>query len=96
MVLASSNPDHDINAAINHAITQAGTYYLEVKGTGRGDPMTSGYTSYGSVGAFRLSASYTAEDTVPPVARFTASTTSGPAPLAVTFDARTLLSPIAP
>jgi PKD repeat protein len=88
VVIASSNPDQDINAAINHAIAQAGTYYLEVKGTGRGDPMTSGYTSYGSVGAFRLSASYTAEDTVPPVASFTASTTSGPAPLAVTLDAR--------
>jgi PKD repeat protein len=89
VVLASSNPDRDINAAINYAITEAGTYHLEVKGTGRGDPMTSGYTSYGSVGAFRLSASYNMEDTDPPVARFTASPMSGIAPLAVTFDGRT-------
>jgi PKD repeat protein len=89
VVLASSNPDRDVNAAINYAITRAGTYYLEVKGTGRGDPMTSGYTSYGSVGAFRLSARYNMQDTVSPVARFTASLMSGTAPLAVTFDART-------
>ncbi len=34
-----------------------GTYYLEVDGTGFGDPMTTGYTDYGSLGRYTLDVS---------------------------------------
>jgi hypothetical protein len=54
-VLASDNPDLDIKALITLTDLSAGTYYLKVQGTGRGDPLGDGYTSYGSVGQYQIS-----------------------------------------
>jgi hypothetical protein len=53
-VLVSSNPDTALNANITYT-GAAGLYYLKVQGTGRGDVLGSGYSSYGSIGAYRLS-----------------------------------------
>lgn len=50
--LQSSNPDLDIHAAINYVVTAPGTYYLEITGVGRGDPLVDGYTDYGSIGEY--------------------------------------------
>lgn len=33
----------------------AGTYYVTVRGVGNGDPLTTGYSAYGSVGTYTLS-----------------------------------------
>lgn len=33
----------------------AGTYYVKVRGVGNGDPLTTGYSDYGSVGTYTLS-----------------------------------------
>jgi len=54
VVLASSNPDTGLSASITYT-GAAGFYYLKVQGTGRGDVLGTGYSSYGSIGAYRLS-----------------------------------------
>jgi len=51
-VLQSSNPDLDIDARITYVVTAPGTYYLEIDGVGRGDPLGDGYTDYASVGEY--------------------------------------------
>ena len=87
MVLASSNPQNALNASISYQIFRAGTYYLQVSGTGQGNPATDGYSDYGSLGNYRLAASFAASSGSPPVAALTVTPASGPAPLAVRMDA---------
>jgi hypothetical protein len=53
-VLQTSNPDFEINANINYAVIAPGTYYLEVTGVGRGDPLADGYTDYASIGQYHI------------------------------------------
>lgn len=62
-------------------------YYLEVRGTGQGDPLTKGYSSYGSVGLYNLDTSFVAAGSAVPNALMTATPSSGAPPLAVQFDA---------
>ena len=85
--LATVNPLNDLSATLSYEITQAGTYFIEVKGTGQGTANTTGYSAYGSVGLYKLTASYTTPGAAPPTASFTATPTSGSAPLIVSFDA---------
>ncbi|KAF6250327.1 hypothetical protein COO60DRAFT_1706134 [Scenedesmus sp. NREL 46B-D3] len=40
------------------ALPSAGTYYVAVSGSGSGDPLTTGYSAYASLGQFSLLASY--------------------------------------
>ncbi|PZF75600.1 PKD domain-containing protein [Aestuariivirga litoralis] len=87
-VVATSNPQGALNAPLSFTVTQQGTYYLAVKGTGEGAATATGYSNYGSVGNFRLSANYAAPTGMPPVAVISATPTSGPSPLAVTLDGR--------
>ncbi len=54
-VLATSDPS-GLNAAINTSLA-AGTYYVSVKGTGSGNPLTTGYTAYGSLGVYSITGS---------------------------------------
>lgn len=53
VTVASANPDQALNATINQNVA-AGVYYVKVKGTGRGDVLGDGYSSYGSIGHYRL------------------------------------------
>jgi len=86
-VLVSTNPYNQLSAVLYYTVPAQGTYYLEVKGTGQDDPASSGYSSYGSVGNYRLAANFTAPAGSVPVAVITATPASGAAPLAVTLDA---------
>ena len=52
-VLAASNPDLEFGAGIVRNL-EPGTYYLKVQGTGRGDVLGDGYSSYGSIGHYSL------------------------------------------
>ena len=45
-LVASSNPVDAIGASIS-AVVASGTYYVYVRGTGKGDPLATGYTDYG-------------------------------------------------
>lgn len=85
--ITSNNPLDLLNATISYNLPSTGTYYLEVKGTGKGDPLTTGYSDYGSLGLYRLTASYTESGVSVPVASFSLSPTTGVAPLQVTMTA---------
>jgi hypothetical protein len=85
-VLATDNQLNVLKASLSYNITSQGMYYLEVKGTGQGNPATDGYSNYGSVGNYRLTGSYPTPNGTPPVAVINASTTNGSAPMAVTLD----------
>ena len=52
-VVAFANPADALAATINTVLT-AGTYYLRIKGSGAHDPLTNGYSTYGSIGAYLL------------------------------------------
>jgi len=87
-VLAQSNNPDTLGTALAFNIPVQGTYFLKVEGTGKGDPLSTGYTKYGSVGYWN--AVLNAQDTsgnLPPSARIAADKTSGQAPLSVNFSA---------
>lgn len=50
--ITTSNPT-TLNASISTTLT-AGTYYVSVTGTGSGNPVTTGYSNYGSLGAYTI------------------------------------------
>lgn len=50
--IASSNPS-GLNASISTTLA-AGTYYVGVTGTGAGDPASTGYSNYGSLGLYTI------------------------------------------
>jgi hypothetical protein len=55
-LVASVNPDTQIPATVA-ATLAAGDYTLRVNGVGRGDPLATGYTNYGTIGAYLISGS---------------------------------------
>jgi PKD repeat protein len=84
-VIAQANPINALNASITVTVPAAGTYYLSVEGTGQGDPLTTGYSAYGSIGRYSVSLTAPIAGGVP-TAVINASTRSGPAPLMVNFS----------
>lgn len=84
-VIATSNPPDALGAAFSLSGLPAGTYYLSVDGTGKGDAST-GYTDYGSLGEYVISGSVAAPYGAPPVAVASATPLSGTAPLTVAFS----------
>jgi PKD repeat protein len=85
-LLASVNPADALNSSVSVTLAAAGAYYLSVQGTGKGDPLSTGYTNYGSVGQYGVSASVPTPDSQAPVAVISASTLRGTAPLTVSFS----------
>ncbi len=53
VVVATSNPIGAIDASFTLTVSP-GAYYLRVQGTGEGDPLTTGYTKYGSLGQYTV------------------------------------------
>ncbi len=56
--VASHNPDTSLGATVSTTLG-AGDYTLRISGTGRGDPLTTGYSDYASLGAYLISGSVT-------------------------------------
>ena len=52
--VATSNPSAALDANFNLPLL-AGTYYLAVEGTGKGLPLDTGYSDYGSLGQYSIS-----------------------------------------
>ncbi|MBD2447246.1 hypothetical protein H6G76_08715 [Nostoc sp. FACHB-152] len=50
-LVASSNPADLLCASITTSVAP-GTYYLAIDGVGNGDPLSTGYTDYGSLGQY--------------------------------------------
>jgi PKD repeat protein len=79
-------------APITFFAPTGGVYYLELKGIGNGDGITSGYTDYGSIGIYSFVASW--QDFVQkPVAVITSDRTGGVRPVTVAFDGGTSSDP---
>lgn len=84
-LIASSNPVDSLGASFGLNLA-GGTYHLSVRGTGKGNPATDGYSTYGSLGQYTVTGSVTAPGPVAPVAVISATPTSGDAPLVVSFS----------
>jgi len=83
-LLLVSNPA-GLSASISTAVS-AGTYHVRIDGVGTGDPST-GYSDYASLGQYTLSGTVPSPGTnQPPTANASASPTSGPVSLAVSFS----------
>ena len=52
-VLLSNNPDNALSASLSATLAR-GTYYLQITDSGAADPLLTGYTNYGSIGAYNL------------------------------------------
>lgn len=63
-VLATANPN-TLDAALQQTVV-SGTYYIRVDGVGAGDPLTTGYSDYGSLGNYTIDISFPTP--VPPTA----------------------------
>jgi hypothetical protein len=57
-LIASSNPLDSLAASFSLSLS-AGTYFLQVDGVGFGDPLSNGYSDYGSLGQYLLTGSLT-------------------------------------
>lgn len=69
------------------AAVPAGTYYVRIDGVGFGDPTSTGYSDYGSVGRYTVTVNgQVPPPNHPPVAALTANVTNGTAPLSVAFS----------
>jgi hypothetical protein len=53
-LVATANPVNALSATVS-ATLNPGNYYVKVRGTGKPDPRTTGYSAYGSIGAYTLS-----------------------------------------
>jgi PKD repeat protein len=85
-LLASANPLETLPAALSYTAPLAGTYYLTVQGVGKGDPLTTGYADYGSLGQYAVAGSVPAPGSQAPVAAISATPTSGTVPLTASFS----------
>jgi hypothetical protein len=62
--LVTFNPPTALTVpASKYTVRGGGTYYVQVAGTGLGDPLTTGYTSYASVGGYTVTVALTAAPT---------------------------------
>jgi hypothetical protein len=87
-VVASANNTASLGSTLSTKLAAAGTYTLFVKGAGKGDPKTTGYSNYGSIGQYNITGSVPLSITPKaPVASIKTNVVSGVGPLAITFDA---------
>jgi chitodextrinase len=85
-VVATSNPAAGLGATLG-ATLPAGTYFVFVHGAACGDPLTTGYSAYGSIGQWGLKGTVIDPNGgVAPVAVAKASATTGVAPATIVFD----------
>ncbi|MBL9206664.1 MAG: PKD domain-containing protein [Opitutaceae bacterium] len=81
-----TNDPATLATSIN-ATVAAGTYFLRLSSVGYGDPTTTGYSNYASIGDYVITGTLISTGLKqPPVASAIASTTSGTVPLTVTFS----------
>lgn len=85
-VLATANPADALGGTLSVVLPSAGTYYVSVRGVGKGDLLGTGYSSYGSLGQYVLAGSVLTSSGQPPVAQVSATPTSGTVPLTVNFS----------
>src|SRR5881409_4271545 len=82
--LVTSADGAGLSASFTVAVA-TGTYYLMIDGVGSGDPVTTGYSDYDSLGQYQITGTVIATANQP-VVNASASPTSGVFPLAVDFS----------
>ena len=92
-VIGDVNPVGALDATLSATLPAAGTYYVSVQGTGEGSAAQTGYSAYGSLGQYSVSADFPTSGNQAPVASFTASPLQGTAPLTVNFNASASYDP---
>src|SRR5437773_2180090 len=83
--LVASNDGTGLPASLT-ATVATGTYYLAIDGVGSGDPVTTGYSDYDSLGQYQITGTVIANGNQSPLATASASATTGIAPLTVNFS----------
>lgn len=53
-LLTTVNPANALNASVNYLIPDAGQYFVRITGTGKGNPLNSGFSAYASLGNYRI------------------------------------------
>ena len=86
-VLASANPVDALGASLSFTLPAAGTYFVSVRGVGMGDPLSTGYTNYGSLGNYAVTVTAATSGNQAPTAVMSATPTSGTVPLTSSFSA---------
>ncbi|MEK6236612.1 MAG: hypothetical protein N2C14_18040, partial [Planctomycetales bacterium] len=88
-LVATNTPANALNASFQLQLTQ-GDYYLAIDGVGKGNPLATGYTDYGSLGNYWITGTVASTIVPPsdPIPIFVASTDAGTAALVRVFDAR--------
>ncbi|PYU86688.1 MAG: hypothetical protein DMG08_29395, partial [Acidobacteria bacterium] len=82
--LVTSADGAGLSASFTVAVA-TGTYYLMIDGVGSGDPVTTGYSDYASLGQYQITGTVIPTGTQP-VAKASASPASGVMPLPVNFS----------
>jgi len=90
-LVAQSNPVDLLSANFSNLFLNAGTYYLAVDGVGKGDPLTTGYSDYGSLGQYSISGTIvtpvtTAGISVTPISGLTTTESGGTATFSVVLN----------
>ena len=84
-LLATASPTSGLTVSLSLTVN-SGVYFATLDGVGHGDPATTGYSDYASLGLYSLSGTVSGSvDPLPPTARITATPTTGKAPLPVAF-----------
>jgi hypothetical protein len=65
-IIASSNLTNTLSGSVAVRLA-AGKYYIEIDGTGQGDPLTTGYSDYGSLGEYKISGDVNDANTPPAI-----------------------------
>ena len=90
-LIAQSNPVDLLSASFTNLFLNAGTYYLAIDGIGKGDPLTTGYSDYGSLGQYSISGTIvtpvtTAGISVTPISGLTTTESGGTATFSVVLN----------
>jgi hypothetical protein len=90
-LIAQSNPVDLLSANFSNLFLNAGTYYLAIDGIGKGDPLTTGYSDYGSLGQYSINGTIvtpvtTAGISVTPISGLSTTESGGTATFSVVLN----------
>ena len=91
---SSADIAYGLDAAVTVTLTP-GTYFVRITGTGSGNPLSTGYSTYGSIGTYTLTGTVGQANTsnTPPVANAAATPTGVVPGQTVTFSSAGSLDP---
>ena len=86
-LIAQSNPTDLLSASFTNLFLNAGTYYVAIDGVGKGDPITTGYSDYGSLGQYAITGTIIGNGfTVTPIAGLITTEAGGTASFTVVLN----------